>query len=611
MQQNSSLTAIRALIDHLEAEGVEYIFGIPGGPLMPLYEAMHDSGRIKPIISKHEEGGAFMADGYARVRGGLGVCCATTGPGATNALTGIACAHVDSVPVMLLTAQVAIQAMGKGAAQESSVQGVDVVDLYKSVTKASLMLLSAEKMPDACRFMLRKALTGRTGPVHLNLPADLMKKEIKLPQRALHGYRTEPLSFDRNAVKAACELLVRARRPGIIAGHGVFLSRAWRELQRLAEKLRIPVATTPKAKGVFPENHLLSLGVFGFAGSPQADAHFLSGEVDVLLVVGSSLGELSTHCWSEAMRPREALIQVDVDPTELGKNYSVDVGIVGNAKTVLNEMLFQIDRELRWTDGLDFTKREQNVRRIKTTFPRFVRETGFDDDASPIKPQRLIKELQDNLPARSILFVDIGNVMAWALHFFQANEPGMFQINLGLASMGHAVASAIGGKLAAPDRPVVALVGDAAFAMNGMEVHTAVENRVPVIWVVMNNGGHGMVCHGERIQFKGKLNTGSFRVPLNIAQMAEGMGARAYRVETPDDFRDVFQKALQAGEPVVIDALVDPQEMPPLAMRIETLDKFFDGGDEIGGPTLRAASHGPADNGKHAADPTPATNVKS
>lgn len=585
MQSTQTVSAVGALIAHLEAEGVEYIFGIPGGPVMPLYEAMHDSGRIRAIITKHEEGASFMADGYARVRGGLGVCCATTGPGATNALTGVACAHVDSVPVMVLTAQVAVAAMGKGAAQESSVQGIDVVDLYKSVTKSSLMLLAPDRMPDAARYLLRKALTGRTGPVHLSMPADMMKRPIQLSPRTMQGYRTEPLSFDRNAVRAACELLVKAKKPGIIAGHGVFLSRAWTELKRLAEKLRIPVATTPKAKGVFPENHVLSLGVCGFAGSPQADAHFLSGDVDVLLVVGSSLGELATHCWSDALRPRDALIQIDIDPTEIGKNYPVNVGIVGGAKTVLNEMLFHIDRELRWTEGVDFTKREADVRRLKKSTPRYVRETGFDDDSSPIKPQRLMRELQENLPAKSIMFVDIGNVMAWAIHFFQANEPGMFQINLGLGSMGHAVSAAIGGKLAAPDRPVIALCGDGAFAMNGMEVHTAVENQVPVVWVVMNNGGHGMVCHGERIMFKGKLNTGKFRVPLNIAQMAEGMGAKAFRVQTPEEFRGAFQQALQAKGPVVIDTLVDPQEMPPLAIRIETLDKFFEGSN-VGGPTV-------------------------
>ncbi|HEX7009694.1 MAG TPA: thiamine pyrophosphate-binding protein, partial [Phycisphaeraceae bacterium] len=269
--ENESLSAVQLLVRYLEGEGVEYIFGIPGGPLMPLYEAIFDNGRIRPIITKHEEGAAFMADGYARVRGGLGVCCATTGPGATNALTGVACARLDSIPLMVLTAQVAISAFGKGAAQESSVQGLDVVELYRSATKASLMLLSAAKTAETVQSLLRKALTGRPGPVHLNLPADLAKrKATPWSGRPPKEYRTQPLCFDRQAVKAACNLLIHARRPAILAGHGVYLSRAWQELIRLAQRLGIPVATTPKGKGVFPEDHVLSLGVLGFAGSPQA-----------------------------------------------------------------------------------------------------------------------------------------------------------------------------------------------------------------------------------------------------------------------------------------------------------------------------------------------------
>src|SRR5690606_31361388 len=199
-------------------------------------------------------------------------------------------------------------------------------------------------------------------------------------------------------------------------------------------------------------------------------------------------------------------------------------------------------------------------------------------ESRPIQPQRLMRELEQAMPDDGILFVDIGNVMAWAIHYYQVRTPGTFHINLGLASMGHAVASAIGGKLAAPDRPVVALVGDGAFAMNGMEVHAAVEAKVPVVWIVMNNGGHGMVCHGERLQFKGKFQTGKFRQPLNISKMAEGMGVRTCRVEKPADFSRALREALAANEPVVLDVLTDPEAMPPMAMRIETLDKFFQAG---------------------------------
>jgi acetolactate synthase-1/2/3 large subunit len=262
-------TAVQLLLAYLEQEGVDTVFGIPGGPLMPFYEAMFAGGKIRPVITKHEEGAAFMADGYARVSGRLGVCCATTGPGATNALTGIACAYRDSVPVLLLTAQIALSAFGKGAAQESSPLGIDIVDMYKDVTKASVMLMAPEKIAEVTRHLLRTSLSGRSGPIHLSLPADMMGRPVPDDLRKPQQYRPPSELFDRRSVKEAAKLLLQARRPVLLAGYGVHLSRAYDELRGLAERLKIPVATTQKGKGVFPEDHALSLGVFGFAGSPR------------------------------------------------------------------------------------------------------------------------------------------------------------------------------------------------------------------------------------------------------------------------------------------------------------------------------------------------------
>lgn len=580
MQHNGSgtdhLTAVSVLMRQLEHEGVTHVFGIPGGPLMPLYEAMFDSGQVRPIIAKHEEGAAFMAEGYARVSGRLGVCCATTGPGATNALTGVACAQRDSIPVMLITAQVAMSVFGKGAAQESSVQGLDIVDMYRAATKSSLLLLSPQRMEETAHFLMRRAMTGRRGPVHLSLPADLVKQSVNPPAEHEGFYRVQERSFDRESVKAASELLVRAHRPALLAGYGVHLSRAYTELRQLAEQLAIPVATTPKAKGAFPEDHALSLGVLGFAGSPQADAWCLDDATDVLVVVGSSLGELATHCWNPRFAPRDALIHVDIDPTEIGKNYPVDVGVVGDAKTVLAELGYQIGRDRQWIDSPGRAERAEEIAQLKREHNRFVEPEGFTDDSSPMGPQRLVREIERAMPPQGLLFVDIGNVMAWALHYYQVRQPGTFHINLGLASMGHAMPASIGAKVAAPHRPVVSLVGDAAFAMNGMEIHTAVEHQIPVVCVVMNNGGHGMVCHGERLQFKGKFQTGKFHRPLEIAAIAQGLGARSLQVDAPGDFAEAFRQALSAGEPVVLDVQTDPEAMPPMGMRIETLDKFFE-----------------------------------
>lgn len=568
-------TAAGLLLKYLEAEGADCIFGIPGGPLMPLYEAIFESGKIRPIITKHEEGAAFMADGYARVSGRLGVCCTTTGPGATNALTGIACAKRDSVPVMLLTAQIATSAFGKGAAQESSPLGIDIVDLYKAVTKASVMLVSPEKMADMMRRLLRTCLTGRPGPVHLNLPADMMKRSVAGDVWPQEHYRPQSELFDRRSVREAASLLLRARRPAILAGYGVHISRGYKELINLAERLNIPVATTPKAKGVFPENHPLSLGVFGLAGSPQADAALLSSETDLLLVVGSSLNEAATHAWDSRLAAG-SLLQIDVDPTEIGKNFPARVGLVGDAKRVMLEIGFELEREAqRMEPAPDLKPRLDAVRELKLAHPRCINATGMDDLSVPLKPQRVVAELRRALPDDGILFVDIGNVMAWALHYFEVRRPGTFFINMGFGSMGHAVAAAIGGKLAAPHRPVVALVGDAAFAMNGMEVHTAVENNIPVVWVVQNNGGHGMVHLGEKCLYKGKVRTALFKHPLDIQKMGEALGALAIRVDEPGGVEAAVQRGLQSGRPTVIDVRIDPEAAPPTAIRLETLERFF------------------------------------
>ncbi|MBI4377301.1 MAG: thiamine pyrophosphate-binding protein [Elusimicrobia bacterium] len=576
------MTAAQLLLRYLEGEGVEHIFGIPGGPLMPLYEALAQRGKIQSVLAKHEQGAAFMADGYARVRRGLGVCCATAGPGGTNALTGVACANADSVPLLLLTAQVATSAFGKGAAQESTSFGVDLVNLYRYAAKSSLMLVNPDLMGEMVRHCLRTALSGRPGAVHLNLPADLMKRQVPDDYVPPALYRAQPQAFDRASIREAARRLVRARKPALLLGHGVNLAGAHEAVRRLAERLIIPVATTPKGKGAFPEDHVLSLGVFGFAGSPQSEAYLMSDEVDVLVTVGTSLGELETNAWSPKVMPKNALIQIDSDPCQVGKNYPAHVPVVGDANGALTELVFQVERELRWLDPGNLRIRSEDwVREFKAKHDRVVEPSALTDESIPLKPQRVMHELREALPDDAIVFVDIGNCMAWAIHYFPVYQPGTFHINLGLASMGHAVAAAIGGQLAAPERTVVSLVGDAAFAMNGMEVHTAVEYNLPVIWVVLNNGGHGMVHHGEQALFGGKVRTAHFRRPIDVAGIAKMMGAESFNARGPGEVMALMKAAASSRKPTVIDARVDMEAAPPVGSRVETIGRFFGNGDSV------------------------------
>ncbi|OGS36200.1 MAG: hypothetical protein A2506_10505 [Elusimicrobia bacterium RIFOXYD12_FULL_66_9] len=559
---------MHVLLDYLEQEGVEYIFGIPGGPIMPLYEALYARGRIKPILTKHEEGAAFMADGYARASGKIGVCCTTTGPGATNALTGVAVAHVDHVPLLLLTAQVPTHRFGMGAFQESGPESIDLVGLFRPVTKWSTMVSHPSRMGAVVRAALRIMQSGAPGPVHINIPLDFISRPVEEELQPPSRYRCAGELFDRRSVREAAARLLTARRPVILAGQGINCARAWGPLRALAERLEIPVATTFKAKGALPEDHPLSLGVFGPSGRAEVQEFLLGPETDLLFVIGSSLGEDSTCGFDARLGRKEAFLQLDVEPCMIGRNFPVDVALIGDGGAVLTELLYEIERRLKSGWAAAPARRSP----LPPRAPAPALDVAVDGPRG-LHPRAVLGELREALPRDAVLFVDNGSIRAWAGQHFPVYREGSFFVNMGLASMGYAVAASIGGKLARPDRPVVALVGDAAFAMNGMEVHAAVEHRVPVVWVVINNGGHGMIYHGEKAQFGGKFCSSVFRTPLDVAAIAQGLGAETARVCRAGELSSAVRAALGSAGPVVIDVKTDLLEPPPMGSRVRSLQK--------------------------------------
>jgi acetolactate synthase I/II/III large subunit len=567
--QMAEYKASEYLVDALAAAGVRYIFGVIGGAVVPLFTATVGR-RAQIVMAKHEAGAAFMADGYARVSGGLGACVATSGPGATNLMTGVASAYADSVPIVVLTGQVATKAFGKGALQESSSEGVDIVDVFKQVTRYSTLAFRADRLPSIWHKALRMALGGRPGPVHLSLPADVQEQTIQMPVRvtlATHRTRT----YDRAAIKQAALHLLRARRPAILAGHGALLSDASDEIRIVAEMLEIPVATTPKGKGAFPEDHRLSVGPFGYSGSPLAEWHLLESGVDVLLAVGTSLSEWGTLGWDRRLQPSEALLHVDIDPHEVGKNYHATVPVIGDAKAGLTELAFEIKRQqqryLHWRRGNGKLQPPANR-------PRVLDAAAMDSNAVPIKPQRLMRDLQDALPRDTLVFVDGGANRSWAIHYWQSIYPRTFFCATGMASMGFGVAGAIGGKFAAPDRVVLSITGDGGFLMNGMEVSTAVHYGKQVIWVVLNDAGYGMAYHAARLR---KISDVGTRYPrVDCAKIAEGLGAQAFRIREPGEInRELVQRILASGRPTVLDVEIDPDEVAPFGGRLETLWDYF------------------------------------
>jgi acetolactate synthase-1/2/3 large subunit len=563
--------AIHAILELLEAEGVEYVFGVPGGPLTALFEAMQERGKMKLVLAKHEGGAAFMAASHARVRGGLAVCCGTTGPGATNALTGIASAHADSLPVLFLTGQVGTNVFGKGAIQESSVFGIDLVALFKPVTKLSAMFPSVDRIPDLLRTAIRTAKSGRPGAVHLNMPANMLRRPVAL-SAARPLVQVPSAVVDQAAIAATAELLRQARRPCLLAGHGVALADASDALVQCAHTARVPVMTSPKGKGVFPETDPLSIGVLGFGGHERAEKYLQSGEIDLLLVVGSSLNEFVTNAWSLPLTGAHQLVHIDIDPTVIGRNYPTDIAVTADAGAALRELT-----RLSVEGAGHTAKRDSGpLNQVREATPRHLAGAMIDSDSLPLKPQRLMKELRQAMPDDALLFVDNGTSIIWGVHYFEIRQPNTFFIDLGLASMGAAVAGVVGGALAAPSRRSVALVGDAAFAMNGFEVHTAVDERLPIIWLVLNNNGHGMVHQGDKLMRGRDLGASQFKHALDSAAVARSLGARGIRVTTPTELQRALADAFLHDGPTVIDAVVDPEELAPtLARRVQTLANFM------------------------------------
>jgi len=566
---------VDVFLHYLKAEGAGVVFGIPGGLLHPFFEAVEEDDDIRLILTRHEEGAAFMADGYARVGKRLAVCAGTSGPGATNMLTGVSCAFADGVPMLVVTGQAALAAMGKGAAQEATREDMDIVSMFKPVTKYSTMVSSPKNFAHHLRRALRKALTGRPGPVHLNVPVDIWEQPLTEEWFDPATYRVETRTFDRRNVQRAAEKLVKARFPVVLAGSGVDIAGAKELLITLAEILPARVATSPRAKGIFPEDHPLSLGVMGFAGHSQARETLLGKDVDVLLTVGASLNETTTHNWNPGLKPSDALIQIDIDPDRIGRNYPVDVPLEGDARTIVLELVYHLHRLIR--DGSKPASQWPLSEKLERGHERFLDPEYRTAQGNPIKPQRWRTDLEEVLPDDAVIFSDIGGHMLFNLHHLCIRKEQKFVLNLGFGSMGHGTVAPIGASLAEPARPVFAIVGDGCFTMNGMEIITAREYRVSVIWIVENNNMHGITWWGSQQVGKRKpLPSVKYRQNISIAGIAEAMGVHSWVVTGPGQMQEVVPQALLMEGPSLIEVKVDSGIAPPLGDRAKSIAGFIE-----------------------------------
>lgn len=564
--------AIDVFLRYLKAEGVSVVFGIPGGLLHPFFEVIEADPDIELVVTKHEEGAAFMADGYARVSRRLSVCAGTSGPGATNMITGVACAFADGVPMLVVTGQVASHMFGKGAAQETSREDMDIVAMFRPVTKYSAMVTSPESMAQHLRRALRHALTGRPGPVHLNVPVDLWERPLEEAWFDPKTYRPDTRTFDRAAVQRAATHLMNAKHPVIFAGGGVGIAGAEEHLRALAELLPARVATTPRGKGLFPEDHALSLGVMGFAGHAAARDVLLGAGTDVLLTVGTSLNETATLNWTSELRKNRVFIQADIDSDRIGRNYPVDVALVGDAQTVMVEMVYHLHRLLR--EGV----RSASVWGADKAAPRVYSSPELrTSEQVPLTPQRWRKDLEEVLPDDAVIFSDIGGHMLSNIHYLTIKEGQKFVLNLGFGSMGHGTVAPVGAALVNRSRPVFAIIGDACFTMNGMELVTAAEYGIRVVWIVENNNMHGITWHGSKlVGSRVPLASVRYKRPLEVAAIARAMGLAAWVVDSPGQIQGAVKEALKHTGPSLIEVRVDGAVAPPLGDRAKSIAGFVE-----------------------------------
>jgi len=545
---------------YLEQENVKYLFGVPGAHVLPLYDAIYRTTSIKPILTKHEAGGAFMAYGYAAVTRNLGVCCGTVGPGATNLVSGVTAAHMDSIPLLVITGQVGTKAFGRSAHQEATGHGrtIDQCALFKNITKMSVMITDKNSMSRTLRSAIRAALSGRPGPVHIAFPSNIqleeISEEILLPENYRPGGGANALSMDQ--IKIIGDLVYNAENPAMLIGYGASKCSDDSIIIELAERLQIPVATSGKAKGVFPEDHPLSLGCLSIRGSKAANT-YLRSNIDVLLVVGTDFSEMTSHGWDPKLQPLKALIQIDIDPNEIGKNYSVKVGLVADA----NDALHSLNSYL-----LEFpSKTKRDLIPFKESM-QYYNETESYSDKLPLKPQRLMKELRNSLPRDTLIFGDMGNTYSWILRYFQSYPEGMNFLPSGMACMGSSVAACIGGKLGKPGSPVVCICGDGDFLMTGMEILTAVDYKIPVIWVILKNNRLGAIHDVQELSYQGRISASMF-TDIDFVSIAEAFGAHGFRIEKPEDIASTVKNALDINGPVILEAIIDPDEKFPLTRR--------------------------------------------
>jgi acetolactate synthase I/II/III large subunit len=541
------MRAVDAIMECLKAEGVEHVFGIPGGANLPTYDALYDAG-LRHIQCRHEQGAGHAAEGYAKASGRVGVALATSGPGATNLVTAIADAVMDSVPTVFITGQVRTDLLGTDGFQEADVTGITM-----PVVKHSLMIRDPDEIPVAIHEAFHVARTGRPGPVLVDIPQDLSRADIDyVPVSSvdLPGYQP---TTDGNAkqIRLAAKALANARRPVIYAGGGVVNANASKELVELCTSDRLPVTCTLMGLGAFPAPHEQWLGMLGMHGTRAAN--YSMDEADLIVAIGARFDDRITGKLSE-FAPRAKFIHIDVDPAEISKNVPAHIPIVGDAKKILPKLTTEY-RALK-ADRARLDGWWQRIEGWREKHP-----LGYEDsEGSEIKPQYMIEALYDVTGGNAIVTSDVGQHQMWTAQYFHFNGPRRWINSGGLGTMGFGLPAAMGAKVACPDEDVVCVAGDGSVIMNIQELATCVTEKIPVKVFIMNNGYLGMVRQWQELFWDRRYSSVEMGSSPDWVKLAEAFGATGMLVEDKAELKDAMKSALETDGPVVCDVRVTPEE---------------------------------------------------
>ena len=533
------LTGAETVIECLKEQGVDTVFGYPGGAILNVYDALYKhQGEIKHILTSHEQGASHAADGYARATGRVGVCFATSGPGATNLVTGIATAYMDSIPVVAITCNVGVSLLGKDSFQE-----IDIAGVTMPITKHNYIVKDVTQLADTIRKAFKIAKSGRPGPVLIDIPKDVTANKTEYVKMDVSSWKEKTPKISMEEIEVAERLLAKSKKPYIFVGGGAVLSGASKEVTEFAHKLDAPVCDSLMGKGAFSGVDELYSGMLGMHGTKASN--FGVSQCDLLVVIGARFSDRVTGN-AKQFAKHAKILQIDINPSEINKNILVHASVTGDVKQVLDILNARIEQQ----DHKDW---KQQIADYKEKYPLTYHEEVL---AGPF----VIEEIYRQTNGDAIICTEVGQHQMWAAQFYKYTKPRTFLTSGGLGTMGYGLGASLGAKMGMPEKTVVNIAGDGCFRMNMNEIATAVRHQIPIIQVVINNHVLGMVRQWQTLFYEKRYSATVLNDAVDFVKLAEAMGAVGFRASTRDEFKEVFAKALELGKPVVIDCMIDSDE---------------------------------------------------